>query len=359
MDKKKLLFISSHLPSFLVPQAGQKSARKNLEEYSKDFDVYLISFVNEIEKEYVKKDDFSFCKEYYFFNVSNVTRIHGIIKNIFLPLNTMYRANSQVIKTIKKLQERVNFDLINLEYTASAYYIDSIYQNCMKVISQHDITYQSVERTYLNSTGIAKLFLKLEYMRQKRWELKTLPKFDNILVHNIKDKILLSGDGIPGDKIKVIKPYINPEMKCIERNNLQRHSILFWGAMNRIENIDAVLWFTKEIFSTVSMKFPDTKLYIVGTNPSKKIRNLISDKIQVTGFVDDPKEYFEKCEVAVAPLRRGAGIKIKVLEYLEAGMPVIATSVGAEGIIHERLNIADDANIFSDKIIEIFECGIR
>ena len=74
------------------------------------------------------------------------------------------------------------------------------------------------------------------------------------------------------------------------------------------------------------------KFYIVGSKPSEKIKSLASEDIIVTGFVEDPKDYFNIMDISVIPLRYGAGIKIKVLESLASGIPVITTDVGAEGI---------------------------
>ncbi len=355
MDKKNLLYISAHLPSYKVPQAGQKTARDILESYKDEYNIYFITFVNEIENKYFDKEDFKFCMETYHFKVDNIKRFIGLIKNLFFPLNTVFRANLQVVKIVKDLQNRIKFDLIHFEYTSSAYYIDFIHQNCLKVISEHDITYQSSERKYLLSKGINKIFLKMEYLRQKKWELHVLALSDKILVHNSKDKKLLLKEGVADSKITVINPYVNPFLKYVKRNKVQKNSILFWGAMNRRENIDAILWFSKKIFIHVLSVQPDSILYVVGTTPSRKISDLKSEHIFITGYVENPMEYFEKCEVAIAPLRFGAGIKVKVLEYLEAGLPVVSTSVGAEGIDDKNLFITDDPKIFSNQIIEIFK----
>jgi len=148
-----------------------------------------------------------------------------------------------------------------------------------------------------------------------------------------------------------MKPVISDSFRQIDRNHVEANTLLFWGAMNRKENVDAVKWFLKEIFPRISLFIPDTKLYIVGANPPNEIVKLQSKQVTITGFVDNPGQYFEKCHLAVAPLRMGAGIKIKVLEYLEAGLPVVATTVGAEGIEHRNLVVADGAEDFARAVV--------
>jgi glycosyltransferase involved in cell wall biosynthesis len=74
----------------------------------------------------------------------------------------------------------------------------------------------------------------------------------------------------------------------------------------------------------------------------------------VTGFVNNPVPYFEKCTLAVVPLRLGAGIKVKVLECMEANMPVVSTTVGTEGIeLRENVVVANDPLQFADAVIKI------
>ena len=126
---------------------------------------------------------------------------------------------------------------------------------------------------------------------------------------------------------------------------------MFWGAMNRLENENAVTNFMKNIWPLVDKE--NTKFYIVGANPSKKILNLKSENIIVTGFVEDPNEYFEIMDLSVTPLLLGAGIKIKVLESLAAKIAVITTNVGAEGIgiiNSEHAYVTDDNKEFAKKI---------
>ena len=116
--------------------------------------------------------------------------------------------------------------------------------------------------------------------------------------------------------------------------------------MNRHENVDAAEWLIQKIFPLVKKNVPGLKLLIVGANPPYGLLKWQCKDITVTGYVEDPAEYFEKATLAVLPLRLGAGIKYKVLECLEAGLSIITTDVGAEGISHDSIMIANNTDEF-------------
>jgi len=99
------------------------------------------------------------------------------------------------------------------------------------------------------------------------------------------------------------------------------------------------------------------KLYIVGSNPPEKIKKLGSEDIEVTGFVRDLSKYYKNCKVMLAPIRFGAGVKGKITQSLTMGLPVVTSSLGAEGINltdGENGMIADDAEEFANKAVKVY-----
>lgn len=137
-----------------------------------------------------------------------------------------------------------------------------------------------------------------------------------------------------------------------------RKNLIFVGNFNHKPNEDAVLFFTKEIFPLIKSKLPEIKFYIVGNNPTEKVKALKSDQIIITGWVPDVKEYIDKCRVEVVPLRYGAGYKGKVGEALSSGIPIVTTSIGAEGIGIEHGThafISDEPKDFAEKVIQLYQ----
>jgi len=115
-----------------------------------------------------------------------------------------------------------------------------------------------------------------------------------------------------------------------EFNN--RSGLLFIGGYSHTPNIDAVVWLIRHIMPLVWAKIPDIKVTLLGNNPTDTIKNLASDKVIIPGFIDDVSPYFNSHKVFVAPLRYGAGMKGKIGQSLEFGLPIVSTNIGIEGM---------------------------
>jgi glycosyltransferase involved in cell wall biosynthesis len=111
-------------------------------------------------------------------------------------------------------------------------------------------------------------------------------------------------------------------------------------------NIDAVIWFSNAVWPEISRTHPHLQFTIVGRNPAPEVRALASDRIRVTGTVDDVRPFYASAVAAVVPLRSGSGTRLKILESIAAGVPVVSTRLGAEGIDVEHdihILLADSA----------------
>lgn len=137
----------------------------------------------------------------------------------------------------------------------------------------------------------------------------------------------------------------------------ERRDILFIGNFHHSPNADAVHHFIKEIFPLIRQAIPETNFLVVGDNAPPEIRAYASEAVQVLGYVPDIDPLFERARVFVAPLRFGAGMKGKIGEALAYGLPVVTTSIGAEGIglrHGEEALIADEPQAFADTVIQLY-----
>jgi glycosyltransferase involved in cell wall biosynthesis len=135
--------------------------------------------------------------------------------------------------------------------------------------------------------------------------------------------------------------------------------LVFTGSMDWVPNEDAMLWFVEEIFPKIARAIPDVSLTIVGRRPSKKMWQLSKSvtRIEVTGRVDDVRPYLWSGSAFIVPLRIGGGTRIKIFEAMASGIPVVSTSIGAEGLQvgHDRhLLLADTPEEFSAAVIQLF-----
>ncbi len=136
-----------------------------------------------------------------------------------------------------------------------------------------------------------------------------------------------------------------------------RQGLLFVGNFNHTPNDDAVRFFLEDIFPLVKQKLPEITLTIVGNNPPEDLQKLNIPGLEVAGYVPSTLPYLQKARVAVVPLRYGAGMKGKVGEALAHGLPVVSTTIGAEGmeLKHgENVLIADTPGEFASQIAALY-----
>lgn len=138
-----------------------------------------------------------------------------------------------------------------------------------------------------------------------------------------------------------------------------RYHLLFVGSFDNPANVDAVLYFSREVFPLIRQRIPTIQFYIVGHNPPEEIKALAGPAIVVMGHVPDSHLWANvmgTCRVSVAPLRYGAGMKTKICEAMAWGVPIVTTSIGAEGmgLTHgEQVLIADTKDSFAEAVVRL------
>ena len=136
-----------------------------------------------------------------------------------------------------------------------------------------------------------------------------------------------------------------------------RSGVLFVGGFAHSPNVDGIRWFARDVWPAIASASPGTRLSIVGSQPPNEVLELASDTIDVRGFItDDALELaYRSARVAVAPLRFGAGMKGKVAELMRFGLPMVTTSVGAQGLAEagDALLVADDADRQAELVVQL------
>jgi len=158
---------------------------------------------------------------------------------------------------------------------------------------------------------------------------------------------------------KAITAFIFEKPMTQKRDFNNTKDIMFVAGFVHQPNIDGVLWYAQEILPIILQHRPDIKTYVIGSNAPESVLKLASDNLIMTGFVTDEQlaGYYRNCRISVAPLRYGAGIKGKVVEAMSNRMPVVTTSIGAEGI-HDAskcLFIKDNAQEYANEILRVYD----
>lgn len=164
----------------------------------------------------------------------------------------------------------------------------------------------------------------------------------------------------PDKPIRNIPLYIyEDELNDIQKDFSKREDIMYVGGFGHPPNEDAVLWFAREVFPKVLKRYPAMKWHVVGSKVTKEVQALANDNILIEGFQPDDELHrlYRECRMAVVPLRYGAGVKGKVVESAYFQIPLITTSIGAEGLDCEDdpFIIEDDADKMAEEICNLYE----
>ena len=209
------------------------------------------------------------------------------------------------------------------------------------------------EESEARLTGDPLIRQKAEETKQHEYEL--IEQSDETWVVSSTEQRLLQ-DEWPNKSIELISNIVDvPGSKTPFE---LRRDWLFIGGFQHPPNIDAVLFFIKEIYPLVSDRLGNAKFYIIGDKAPPEIVALATEKIIVAGLQRDVRPFFDSVRLSVAPLRFGAGVKGKINQSMAFGVPVVATSLGVEGtdLRHgEDIMVADEPEDFGRELVELYE----
>jgi GT2 family glycosyltransferase len=235
------------------------------------------------------------------------------------------------------------FDLIKEHFPRKIFYF------------AHDLQYIRLFRQY-NITHDKKILKQSEI--SKKIEMEIFSKVDVIhVVGNYEYQILK--EKFNKKIIRNIPLYIYDKLlPNVEKDFSKRKDLIFVGGFYHLPNKDAVLWFAKYVYPKIVDRFQDMVWHIVGPYMSAQIKKLESKNIKIEGFLSDENLYllYQKCRIAIVPLRFGAGVKGKVVEAAYNQIPIVTTSIGGEGLDNSfgAFIIEDNAEKMSEIIIKLY-----
>jgi len=227
------------------------------------------------------------------------------------------------------------------------------------VLFQHNVESEIWRRHAETEANPARrLMYRVEFARMLRYEQRIVRKFDHVIAVSGHDSDLM-GRWVPASHLTVVPTGVDlqkfrPDSSASAKEPL----IMFIGAMDWEPNIDALEYFSSEIWPAIRAKVPEARLRIVGRNPDRRVQRLASDAMAVTGEVPSVVEHLREAAVVVVPLRIGGGTRLKIYEAMAMGKAVVSTSIGAEGleVRHGRdLVIADTPTGFADAVVRLLQ----
>ncbi len=261
-------------------------------------------------------------------------------------------------QTLARLLQERQFDVIHVE---SFYMLQNLPQNhgLPILLSEPAIEYVAwwrharVAEPIYQRPGIALEALKMRMFEPRVWRkadiIGVMSKVDEAIVQRFGCKTALAPNGVD---VEYFHPAEAPRDPA---------TAIFMGDYKYFPNTDAVLYFIEEIMPLIRAKRPDFQLILLGKDPVPALVALGKDPssgVIVKGLVDDTRPYLHQATMFVCPLRSGSGTRFKLLEALACGLPVVSTTIGAEGLNaqHERhMLLADTPQTFAEAVLRLIE----
>lgn len=278
--------------------------------------------------------------------------VRGIIGNV--PVTVLNYTTPAMKSMLTGLLETGAYDVVQMESVHVAEYLPVIRQASSetKVISDwHNIESEVMYRYSLQSESLAeRIYAKATASRLEVTERRLLAGSDTVCVCSERERKYLQSWN-PQCPVEVVENGVDCESFGFDGSGSGRRSLLYVGSMDYHANVDAVVHFAEMVWPSIIAAHPDLELKIVGRNPAQAVKALAEKPgITVTGSVPDVRPYYQDALASVVPLRVGGGTRLKILEAMAAGTPVISTALGAEGLkvtVGHDLLVAETASEFA------------
>ncbi|MBL8857407.1 MAG: glycosyltransferase [Planctomycetes bacterium] len=282
----------------------------------------------------------------------------------------MRKNRSRALLTeIRRRIESGGVGVLHLNHLDSAQYVEdlgALRERVLCVFDTHNLLTTMYERFHATAKGALKRgFLSLQWMKMGRYEREIMRQMDLVLVCSEVERKLLHTWGL--ERVLVVPNGVDLDHYTpIEwRRKAEREPplVVFTGAMGYAPNADAVSWFLDAVLPLVRAEVGHVLLRVVGKDPPPSLSARAQrGAIEFTGYVDDVRPHMNEARVFVCPLRIGGGTRLKILDAMSQEIPVVSTTVGAEGLAvtaDENIVLADDPHAFAAAVVALLRDEAR
>lgn len=290
------------------------------------------------DKKVNKEDAFKalqpYCKSVNFIDLGKVSILFNLAMAFFkgIPIQCGYFYNKRAHKKIRKLIEKHQPDMLFGQLLRVAEYIRK--EKTAKTIDYQDVFSMGMKRRYEIAPFYLKPIFNMEYKRLRRYEHDIFNDFDVKTIISIPDRIHI--DHPKKDEILIVPNGVDHEYYT-PRESEKKYDIVFTGNMAYAPNVNAVEYLANQILPIVWEKLPDVKLYVAGATPDPRVKKVASDKIIISGWIDDMRDAYAQSKIFIAPMRIGTGLQNKLLEAMSMRLPCITTTL-ANNSLHAEEN---------------------
>lgn len=349
-----ILWVSLY-PPLPLNFGGPVGIYHRLVEISKENKIFLF-YINDDNDETYDMRLKEYCVDVHSYTRNKVVSFE-VLKNIIrYPYTVATRNISSMKRDIQTCIENNKIDLINVEFPQMVVNLIGVKKDGIPIIlHEHNNEWNRFAQMSKSYKGKLSFFYKRESRKlfsfERKLEKKNIINSYSFLSDKDRDNFI-NEFNIPRNRTFLV-PLGSTELLL---DDILHNGIvyMFCAAMDSEMNEEAVIWFYNKVFPKVKAVIKEAKFYIVGRNPSKRIRSLEGEDVIVTGAVESLNDYYRLADVIVIPLLHGGGVKVKLLEAVGRGKIIVTTPVGCEGTLFNssHMYITDNENTFAVNCIE-------
>jgi len=260
--------------------------------------------------------------------------------------------------------DRRRFDVVQVEYTHMAHYLPQPCPGLLRVLVEHDVTFVAQRRArQVAGSVLRRANLWYDGLRTLRHEVAAVEGADLVLTMSDDDRAALARYVDPQPLVTIPNGVSCRDFPLRADAEEEAATILFVGFFRHEPNVQAVLWFAREVLPRIRARLPEAVFRVVGAYPPQALTALAAaDRgIEVTGMVPETASHYRRATVFVAPILRGSGTRLKILEAMASGCPVASTTIGAEGLGAgpAEIALADRAEDLADAVCALLGDAAR
>ncbi len=362
MNKPKVLVLTGALPYPLI--TGAKIRTFNLlKKLAGEFDIDLLTIItDESERRHIAEIEKHGVGCHYLIMPGLAGRCKKAIDAVMSyvwpdPYLTRHYHIRAYREKLDELLAAKTYDVIHCDSISMTLNLRGLDKSRL-ILTQHNIE-QVIWAGYVKRAGnpVAHIYYQNQHRKVQRLENSLNDTYGHVVTVSANDKQILS-QFYPDDRIVVVENGVDPVIYGGDTPLVKRSGIVFTGSLDWIPNIDGLTWFACDVYPFLRATVPGLQVKIVGRRPSPRLLDVLSTRTAVTVHADVPEiqPYLHGARVMIVPLHIGGGSRLKILEAMASGLPVVSTSKGAEGLDvapDKNILIADEPEKFAKALLDV------
>lgn len=352
-EKPQVLIVAPYSPAPAV-HGGAVRMLNLIREVRDHVDVTLVSFIDTPAES--EAENLSILKGLCRDAVLIPRDLHGMGGRLD-PTKTRGFHSGRLHEILEEWLARRRFDVVQVEYTHMAHYLPAPCAGMLRVLVEHDVTFVAAARARALVQGtLRRALLWLDEQKTFRHEVLAVRSADRAITMSEDDREALA-PYVDAERLVVVPNGVSCREFRFAPDEAEPATVLFVGFFRHPPNVEGVLWFVEEVLPRLVEQCPQVKFRVVGAYPPPALEELAKahPQIEVVGRVPETASSYRAATVFVAPILRGSGTRLKILEAMASGTAVVSTTVGAEGIgaPHDAIRTADDGASFANAVADL------